>query len=517
MNLKILILADIVFSPIEKELKKNVSGIDFEIHYYEDITLGLMTLGTTNLSSRFQLVYIHSDQYFHHKPIDWQKKFLAAINNLAASHPHTRFLVANLLTDGYSKTGLKNSVGSIQATYSLYSKELNALSLVGNLSFFDVCEILFEEGASLCYNFSLGILYQMPYSKKFIQAFSKQWLEYIGFLFEEEKKVIVLDCDNTLWKGIVGEDGLDGIQCDRNAAGISYFHLQQFLREKKHEGFLLCLCSKNNEADVKEVFEKKEMPLKWNDFIARKINWDEKSQNIKKIAGELNLGESSFIFIDDNPFELSSVIQLTGVLKGFQFEGTMESLNEITSSLAFRKKQILKADLEKNTHYQIEKERKEALHQFENFDEYLKSLEIKTSIKENDIADIDRLAQMTEKTNQFNFNKKAMSQQELRSWIDSGNLIFSIQVSDKFGDYGTVGLILISVNGSAGILENFLMSCRALGKHIEDTFFESVVKALAQKQIKLTQLKYSINSKNIPAITFVKKLEQNGYHTTQVE
>src|SRR5690606_3947349 len=132
--------------------------------------------------------------------------------------------------------------------------------------------------------------YQMPYTKIFAKEFAATLANQVNWLKGEEKKAIIVDCDNTLWQGIVGENGIEGIKCDNNAEGIIFYHFQQFLKAKKEEGFLLCICSKNNEADVKEAFQSRNWPLRWEDFILHKINWQDKWQNIQEIASTLNIG-----------------------------------------------------------------------------------------------------------------------------------------------------------------------------------------------------------------------------------
>ena len=171
----------------------------------------------------------------------------------------------------------------------------------------------------------------------------------------------MIDCDNTLWKGILGEDGLEGIQCNKNAQGVLFFHFQEFLLEKKKEGFILGLCSKNNEEDVKEAFEKLNMPLKWDDFIIKKVNWQNKAENLKAAAKELNIGTDSFIFIDDNEFELQSVNSMLPEIHTQKADDrTMMSFYNYAMIIAFKRKRLTKEDLEKNEQYIAEQQRNNA-------------------------------------------------------------------------------------------------------------------------------------------------------------
>jgi FkbH-like protein len=372
---------------------------------------------------------------------------------------------------------------------------------------YDFNRSVFGLGIDRSYNFNLGHLYQMPYTKELIDVVTYQIKAYLDFLILPERKAIFLDCDNTLWNGIVGEDGVNGIRCDKNSEGIVYYYFQQFLLKKKKEGFLLCLCSKNNEDEVKNAFEELNMPLKWADFIIKKINWEDKPNNLKAAANELNIGTESFIFIDDSDFELQYVNSILPEIKILKFEKNYKQFLNLIDDFAFKRKVLTPEDFEKNKQYIAEKERKELQINSISFDRYLKSLEIKLEISVNNLNDLVRLSQLTEKTNQFNFNKEHFSVKQLEEFIKDNNLIYSLKVSDKFSDYGTVGLILIEVKGEKAVLRNYLMSCRALGRNIENDFFQNVKILLKDKKIEIDSIIFNESSKNEPAKQFYQKIK----------
>jgi FkbH-like protein len=308
-----------------------------------------------------------------------------------------------------------------------------------------------------------------------------------------------------LWGGIIGEDGVEGVRCDYNSDGIVYYQFQKFLKVKKDEGFLLCLCSKNNTDDVKELFDSKKMPLKWDDFIVKKINWNDKHLNISEIATELNLGIDSIIFVDDNDFELNSVSEILRGIKTLKFESDYDRFLGLINDYAFKRKFLTKEDLTKTRQYQEEFARAQEMSASSSIEEYIKNMEIKLDIRKNDFDDFVRLAQMTEKTNQFNFNKRIYSVNDLSTFVDSGKgVIYSLKVSDKHGDYGTVGLILIEFEGEHTQVENFLMSCRVLGRRIENDFYNYVVHDL--KDRKVNRIRFVKTSKNRPAEEFYKQI-----------
>ena len=209
------------------------------------------------------------------------------------------------------------------------------------------------------------------------------------------------------------------------------------------------------------------MPLKWNDFVIKKVNWQNKAENLKEAATELNIGTDSFIFIDDNDFELKSVNSMLPEIYTEKLTTNYDEFLQLCDDYCFKRKRLTKEDLEKNEQYFAEQQRNSVKESVQSFEEYVESLAIKLDITINNTSDTTRLSQLTEKTNQFNFNKEAFSIPQLEKFMSEGNLVFGLRVSDKFGDYGLVGLILMEVQGKQAVMRNFLMSCRALGRLIE--------------------------------------------------
>lgn len=507
---RLLVLSDIVFDPIKKEINKSTKNLSLEIEYHEDLIVALKTIDLKEKDNK-EIVIIHSDQFFHRKPIDWQLSLLITIQGFCLKNPSLKIIISNCFNNSFKLKELKYSMGSNFDNFQTYQSELVKFQNIDNSYFFDFSGLINKIGEENSYDYDLGFLYQMPYKKKLIIIFAEELSNFISQLTNEEKKVVVIDCDNTLWNGVVGEEGIDGVYCDKNAKGLLFYNFQIFLKNLKSDGFLLCLCSKNNEEDVKEVFRKKNMPLIWKDFIIKKINWIEKSQNIKEIANLLNVAEDSLIFIDDNPFEINSVKEFTEVGKNILFKNSYKDFLSITKDYVFRKKQVLTLDRNKTKLYELEASRKDLEKSFENLDDFINSLNIKLDIKFNDESDFERIAQMTEKTNQFNFNKNIFSKNDILTWVNNKNYIYSLKVTDKFGDYGTVGLILVKLKNKNAVIENFLMSCRALGKKTENTFFQHVLDDLDQKNIKLESILFKETNKNIPAKQFINNNKYENY------
>lgn len=512
--MKILVISDITFNLILKEINAIGENFIIEIKYLEDIN----TFFYEDVTIDYDAVFFHSDLLFHLKEIEWQIQLLNNLINFTRKNPLIFTVSSNTFNQGYKSIGRKSTYSQNDGLNLEFHDLIIKLLLEKNYYYFDFRKIIFELGFKNCYNYVLGAMYQMPYNKSLIKEFSTEFVNFFKFITLEEKKIIVVDCDNTLWKGILGEDGVEGVKCDKNHEGVVYYYFQKFLKEKIKEGFLLCICSKNNYNEVEYLFKQEKFPLKWDDFLIKKINWNEKYLNIKEIANELNISENSMIFIDDNPFELNSVLNLTEVKKGILFKNSYENLFNIIQDYSFQRKRILADDNDKQNKYISEQNRKQELNKFKNIDEYLNSLDLKLSIHENDVINFDRVSQMTEKTNQFNLNKRRFTENELIKWEEDGNKIFTAKLIDKYGDYGIIALILLERKTELQFqLENYLISCRALGKKLEEKIYFEVEKRMNENKQNITLIKFKKTEKNKPAELFIKSLETYGYNIKKIE
>jgi FkbH-like protein len=504
--MKIKIFSDIILNPFVDELKSLNPQLEIEFEYKEELISAISSISKSELNV-YDYLFIHIDCFFNKRDKEYQSTFFDVMNNFAGSVKPITFL-SNAVSEPFPFSPLNKSFGQT-LQYLLDNKaQIEFISSNPNLVFFDFQHTLFTVGFANAYNYNLGHLYQMPYTKKTLKQFALDFNQLLNFYSDSEKKVIILDCDNTLWKGVLGEDGIDGVECNLNSNGIIHFNFQKFLKERKEEGFLLCLCSKNNEADVHDIFVQKSMPLKWDDFIIKKINWKDKFENIIAIKTELNLGLDSCIFIDDSDFEINSVKTVLNELTVFKFSSNYDDFVDLVQNLSFRKKIISEEDKEKTKQYQEEFLRKNEMLASATFEDYIEKLQIKLDLRVNDINDFERLSQLTEKTNQFNFNKKHFSVQNLHDFIYAGKgIIYSLRVSDKYGDYGTTGIVLVTIDQANAIIENFIMSCRILGRRIENNFLTAVVNDLHSKKIKIDAIKFNETAKNKPAKDFLQNLE----------
>lgn len=328
----------------------------------------------------------------------------------------------------------------------------------------------------------------------------------------KRKKCLVLDCDNTLWGGILGEDGIEGIQIGETYPGLAFRDFQAAILEAANYGVILAVCSKNSEEDVLEVFEKHpNQLLKQKHISAYRINWNDKATNIQELAVELNIGLDSMVFIDDNPAERARVQQMLPEVEVPEFPDKPYLLSSFFKTVYekyFQVYQLTTEDKSKTHQYTANAERNVFKKNFTDVDVYLESLEMELKVYFADKFTIARIAQMTQKTNQFNLTTRRYSESELKELIENDNLVLCLNVKDKFGDNGiTVAAILILDRGEA-VIENFLLSCRILGRGIETAFVDYILNYLKQKGITNVFSRYVPTKKNKQTENFYEK---NGF------
>lgn len=319
----------------------------------------------------------------------------------------------------------------------------------------------------------------IPVNPKLIPAFS-QWLKrQLEILEMKRKKCIIVDLDNTLWSGILGEDGIDGIKMGEDYPGNAFRFFQFWLLELGRAGIILTICSKNNEDDVLAVWEHHpDILLKKEHIVTYRINWNNKADNIQDIARELNIGLDSMVFIDDSPEERELIKQLLPQVAVPDFPKYPYLYPDFIRNLMemyFCVYKLTDEDFAKTQTYKENAERGRHRTQFSDMEAYLRSLDITLTIEKLDKFNITRFAQMTQKTNQFNLTTKRYTEFEIQNFAKNEGLVYGLRVKDKFGDNGITGLIIVEVNNKKAVIDTFLLSCRILGKDIEKVFIRYIL------------------------------------------
>ncbi|MEP6583182.1 MAG: amino acid adenylation domain-containing protein [Ginsengibacter sp.] len=345
----------------------------------------------------------------------------------------------------------------------------------------------------------------IPFTEEYYAAIGTYLARKISAFKGPGYKVIALDCDNTLWKGICGEVGATNVIIDEN-----FSKLQEFVLEKYAEGFLLVLCSKNNEEDVWEVFQKHpHMKLKREHIAAHRINWELKSDNLLAISKELNLGMDSIIFVDDSEFEVEQLSLTCPDTLSLLLPQEPSSFSAfLDHTWAFDTFRVTEEDLQRNKRYFVEKQRSGEQVKHSSLTAFLESLLIKVNVRTLDESDIERAVQLTLRTNQFNLNGIRKTPQEIAQLIRSENSFSRIvEVSDRFGDYGIVGLVLAGQKQQELIVETFLLSCRVLGRNVEDFILSEIENYCLKNEIRDMSLLFKSTLKNKPFEEFLSRTD----------
>ena len=351
---------------------------------------------------------------------------------------------------------------------------------------------------------------QMPLNPKLAGSFREWFQRQVETIEQKRKKCIVLDLDNTLWGGVLGEDGIEGIQLGEDYPGCCYRFFQEYLLELGRNGIILTVCSKNNEVDVLSAWnDHPEMVLRKEHFVAWRINWKNKADNIKEIATELNIGLDSIVFVDDNPTERELVKQLLPTVSVPDFPGNPYLFSPFSCFLTrnyFRAYRLTEEDTTKVKQYKDDVERVRSRGQFVDFESYLKSLEIELSIELMDEFNIVRMAQMTQKTNQFNLTTRRYTETDIREFVTNGGRVWGLRVKDRFGDNGLTGLMIVTINQGEAMIDSLLLSCRILGKNIEDIFVRYTLSLLKLEGIRTIHAMYIPTVKNGQVKDFYDKI-----------
>lgn len=348
-------------------------------------------------------------------------------------------------------------------------------------------------------------------------------LATIGRLLKTPKaKVLVLDADNTLWGGVIGEDGIDGIALGPDYPGNAYVAFQMRLLEIQQRGFILAMCSKNNAADLDEVLaHHPHQVLKARHFVARRVNWEPKPANLQSLAEELNLGLDSFVFVDDSDHECAAVRAQCPQVEVIQVPKRAHEVPYCLDRVARLEVLSLTAeDRAKTEMYQAEQQRREILSlvQAEGGEAgHLRRLGMRMLISVDEPRHASRLAQLTQKTNQFNLSTRRYDERQISQFIESPDwMVLDFSLTDVYGDSGIVGLALVRFTGPGEAeLDSFLMSCRVIGRCAEDAFMFGMLHRVQQRGVGVLRACFRPTAKNalvqglLPRLQFMP-LAQNA-------
>ena len=329
---------------------------------------------------------------------------------------------------------------------------------------------------------------------------------YVKPFCGKNKKCIVLDLDNTLWGGIIGEDGFDGIELGHTSNGKAFVDFQKQLLSLWNQGIILALNSKNNYDDaIKVIKEHPDMILREKNFASIQINWNDKAQNLKQIADEINIDLNSIVFFDDDKInqerikqEFPEVLTIELSKDPSQYSLILKDLND------FNVLQKTDEDRKRGQMYAQQRERHELKQSISSLDEFLKQLDIEVKIKKSDEFLIPRISQLTLKTNQFNLTTRRYQEEEIRNFSSDENFeVGCAQVIDKFGDNGVTGVYIVKKDEKSWIIDTFLLSCRIMGRGIEDAILSQILKSAKENGVEEIKAEFIPTQKNKPSENFL--------------
>jgi len=361
-------------------------------------------------------------------------------------------------------------------------------------------------------SFSARLWYmsKTPYGTEFLKEAAAAILGAIDARAGRARKLIVLDLDDTLWGGIVGDVGWQQLRLGgHDMVGEAYCDFQSALKALKKRGILLAIVSKNEEATALEAIRSSpEMILRLDDFVAWRINWDDKAKNILEIAKELNLGLQSVVFIDDNSAERDRVrAALPELLVPEWPPNPLEYKSALQRLRCFDQAQISAEDRERSAMYQSERQRSQSAAQFQSVDDWLMTLDLKVAAEKVGKENLERATQLFNKTNQMNLSTRRLTAQELLTCAeDPGAEMLAFRVSDKFGDYGLVGLASVTVEKDRARIVDFILSCRVMGRKVEQTILHALSGRARARGAKSLVAEYLPTAKNQPCLALFKSI-----------
>ena len=359
-------------------------------------------------------------------------------------------------------------------------------------------------------------MYRQPYTSAFWLELGRNAAEVVLRERIAAPKCLVLDCDNTLWGGVIGEDGLGGIQLGDTFPGSGFRTFQKIIKQVKDAGVFLALASKNDESAVLEVFEQHDgMALTADDIAVWKVNWMPKSGNLAEIAQELNIGIDSLVFVDDSSYEIAEVNGAQPLVTTVQVPEDPAELPALLAATGlFRHLRVSDEDRARTEMVLAEKER-EAAGSAMDRETFLASLELQVDVFTPGEEHIGRLAQLTNKTNQFNLTTQRRSEAEISALVESEtHEVRAMRVRDRFGDYGIVGLAVMETGDTEWEVDSFLMSCRVLGRGVETALLSTIVDDAAAAGARRVRGRYLPTPKNGQVADFY---ERHGFEAAEAD
>lgn len=471
--------------------------------YQFDPDIILLSLWLPSLSSRLTDEF----SFFSDAEIEEEKRrILAEIKaniETIKKYSDAVVLINNFTIPSTAAMGIFDTQSRNSQTGTIIGLNLDICDFVSskqNVYITDLFSLVYKNGYYDSFDPKMWAISKNPFSKTLMVDLAKEWFKFIKALKGKTKKCIILDCDNTLWGGIVGEAGTFGIKLNDDYPGRCYKDFQRELLNLYNRGVLIALCSKNNQEDVTDVLKNNsEMLIKEEHIAAMQINWDNKAENIVRISKQLNIGTDSLVFIDDSPFECNLIMESLPEVDVIRLNEEPSQYAQILRDCGlFNSLSVTEDDRIKTQMYRADIARSELKNTFDSIDDYLRSLHMTAHIGVNDYSLASRVAQLTQKTNQFNLTTKRYTEEDILKFISDENYdVITIRLEDKLAPLGIVGAAIILYHDEMAEIDTFLLSCRAIGRTVENTMMQIMADRATRRKCLLIRGKYIPTSKNI--------------------
>lgn len=431
-----------------------------------------------------------------------KEKLISEINNyydrakyIVQSNPDKEIYIVTLYK--YFESEYVYSNNELQNTINSFNKKIYELG--ENVRVIDI-EKFFRQ---VNYNEIMDMKYYYTYNLIVNPKIKELFAEFINDEIEKysnhRKKCLLLDLDNTLWSGIIGEDGITNVKMSGDYPGNCYSEFQSLILEMKKNGIILCIVSKNNKEDVDKLFEtRSDMILKKEDFVIIEASWEPKDKVIKSISERLNITLSDFVFIDDNPAERELIKYSLPEVTVLDFPNepyliTKYYSEQFTKYFAIEK--LTDDDNNKTKQYIARMKAEELKNDFTSIDEFIEKLEMQISYEQIDDNNANRITELINKSNQFNLTTTRYTRAEIDS-MRQENLIYAVRVKDKFDDLGIVGVAIVKFIDNIPEVDTYLLSCRVIGRKIEFNFLDYIIEQLKERGYNQIKAKYKTTAKN---------------------
>ncbi len=493
------------FNQYFQELLLDTSGL---IQFNPDLIY--LDLSISNLSPLIHQKFLELDADTKEAELNKVVETIENVAALALKNTDSYILLSNFVQPPYTQAGIADYKLDYSETEWYLKLNLKLIELFrkdNRIFILDKSRLTSKVGSESLSSAKMYYLAKMEFDEKGLQYLAQEILGYIIAIKGLTKKCLVLDLDNTLWGGVVGEDGVDGIKVGKGyPEGEVFYALQSYFKTLKNRGIILALASKNNLEDVEEAFKvKDDMPLQLEDFAISKINWEPKPHNMSDIAQTLNIGKDSMVFVDDNPAERSLMKDALPEVKCPELHNDPTSyLDTIRSSNCFEKLFITQDDVNKAEQYKQNFKRESLKQDVGDISAYLDNLGTELEIIKANSSHSQRIHQLFSKTNQFNVTTKRYDVSDIENFIDSSDYkIFVFSVKDNFGDLGIIGLVLLQEEKEKIIIDSFILSCRAMGRGVETAVMNILKEKIFRPNKAVNILStYIPTQKNIPVQDF---------------